>query len=200
MYTLIGSPKSRAFRVMWMMEEAGQTYDIVPAAVRSEEITRINPSGKVPALVVDGEVIIDSVAICQFLADRHGVCTFRAGSIERARQDSWTHFALDELDSACWWAAKHSFVLPEELRCPDAIKACEHDFVRALGWLEARLGDNDFVMGKEFTLPDMLIAHCFGWAMGMHKWRVPEGPLTAYLERVRARPAFHTAWAAREAA
>lgn len=200
MYTLVGSPKSRAFRVMWMMEEAGQSYDIIPAAARSDEARKYNPSGKVPALVVDGEVIIDSIAICQFLADRHDVCTFKAGTIERARQDSWLHFAVDELDSACWWAAKHTFILPEELRAETAIKACEHDFSRALGWLEERLGSNDYVMGKQFTVPDLIIVHCFGWAIGMHKWRVPEGPLTAYMKRVRARPAFQKSWAAREAA
>jgi predicted HAD superfamily Cof-like phosphohydrolase len=27
MYKLIGSPKSRAFRVMWMLEELGEAYD-----------------------------------------------------------------------------------------------------------------------------------------------------------------------------
>jgi glutathione S-transferase len=120
MYTLIGSPKSRGFRVMWMLEEAGQEYEIIAAAAGSEEARNYNPSGKIPALVVDDKVIIDSMAICQFIADRHKVCTYEAGTIERARQDSWLHFALDELDSTCWWAAKHSFVLPEEYRSADA--------------------------------------------------------------------------------
>lgn len=199
MYTLIGSPKSRGFRVMWMLEEAGQDYEVIAAAAGSEEARNYNPSGKIPALVVDDKVIIDSMAICQFIADRHGVCTYEAGTIERARQDSWLHFALDELDSTCWWAAKHTFVLPEEYRSPDAIKACEYDFSRAMGWLEERLGGNDYVMGDKFTVPDILIVHCFGWAIGMHKWQVPEGPLTAYMNRVRGRPAFQKAWAAREA-
>jgi glutathione S-transferase len=199
MYTLIGSPKSRGFRVMWMLEEAGQEYEIIAAAAGSEEARNYNPSGKIPALVVDDKVIIDSMAICQFIADRHKVCTYEAGTIERARQDSWLHFGLDELDSTCWWAAKHTFVLPEEYRSADALKACEYDFSRALGWLEERLGGNDYVMGDKFTVPDLLIVHCFGWAIGMHKWQVPEGPLTAYMNRVRGRPAFQKAWAAREA-
>jgi hypothetical protein len=84
MYTLIGSPKSRGFRVMWMLEEAGQDYEVVAAAAGSEEARNYNPSGKIPALVVDDKVIIDSVAICQFIADRHKVCTYEAGTIERA--------------------------------------------------------------------------------------------------------------------
>lgn len=199
MYTLIGSPKTRAFRVMWMMEELGLDYELVPAAPQTDDIRAVNPSGKVPALKVGDEFIIDSAAICQFLADRHGALTFQAGTVQRGQQDSMTHFALDELDSACWWAAKHTFVLPEELRVKDAIKACAHDFSRAVSWLETRLGDNEFVMGDMFTVPDLIICHCFNWAVGMHKWPVPEGPLKDYHARLRKRPAFQKAWAIREA-
>ena len=68
-----------------------------------------------------------------------------------------------------------------------------------MGWLEERLGNSDYVMGSVFTVPDLIIVHCFGWAIGMHKWTVPEGRLTDYMKRVRARPAFQKAWAAREA-
>lgn len=30
MYTVIGGTKTRAFRVMWMLEELGQPYDLTP--------------------------------------------------------------------------------------------------------------------------------------------------------------------------
>ncbi len=64
------------------------------------------------------DAVFDSVAICQFLADRHGHLTFKAGTIERAHQDSFTQFAVDDIESALWTAAKHTFVLPEEYRVP----------------------------------------------------------------------------------
>ena len=115
MYKLIGSPKTRAFRVLWMLEELSVDYEIDPATPHSENMLAANPSGKVPALAVDGEVIIDSTAICQFLADRHDKLTFPAGTIERGLQDSWTHFVLDDVDSVLWFNGKNTFVLPEEL-------------------------------------------------------------------------------------
>jgi glutathione S-transferase len=188
MYTLIGSPKSRGFRVMWMLEEAGQEYEIVAAAAGSEEARNYNPSGKIPALVVDDKVIIDSMAICQFIADRHKVCTYEAGTIERARQDSWLHFALDELDSACWWAAKHTFVLPEEYRSADATQGlrvrlfARHGLAGRAPWRQ-RLCD-----GRQVHRAGPADRALFGWAIGMHKWQVPEGPLTAYMNRVRDGP------------
>ena len=120
MYTLIGSPATRAFRVVWCLEELGLDYEIVPAAPGGDDIKKVNPSGKVPALKVGDDIIIDSVAICQFLADKHakkqGSLTFPAGTIERAKMDSFTHLAVDEFDHACWVWAKHDWIYPEGLK------------------------------------------------------------------------------------
>ncbi|MCB1449787.1 MAG: glutathione S-transferase family protein [Nitratireductor sp.] len=198
MYKLIGSPTTRAFRVLWMLEELGVAYELERAGPRSEAILAVNPAGKVPALLADGEAIIDSVAIIQFLADRHGRFTFPAGSIKRAQQDSFTQFACDDLDGACWNYAKHSFILPEALRVPEAKPAFAHDFAKAMSAFEQRLGDRQFVMGDEFTVPDLLIAHTAGWAKSC-KFPWPEGKVTDYFERVRARPAFLKAMEIREA-
>ena len=198
MYKLIGSAKSRAFRVMWMLEELGETYEQDSAAPRSPEALAVNPSAKVPAFLDGDDVILDSVAICQYLADKHGKFTHKAGTIQRARQDSFTHLALDELDGALWWAAKNSFVLPEDLRSDKAAAACEYDYMRGLAHLEARLGDNQFVTGDEFTVPDLIIGHCMGWGINVMKWQPPKGPLQDYLARLHERPAFKAAWAKRE--
>ena len=84
MYTVIGGTKSRAFRVMWMLEELGQPYTLNPAAPRSEEARKYNPSGKIPALVDGDEVLTDSLAIMTYLADKHGALTAPAGTPERA--------------------------------------------------------------------------------------------------------------------
>jgi glutathione S-transferase len=197
MYKLVGSPKSRPFRVVWMFEELGVEYELVNASPSSEEIISRNPSGKIPALVVDDEIIIDSSAIIQYLADIHGQHTFPVGTIERAKQDSFLHFAIDELDSALWVAAKHKFVLPKELRVPDVIKSCKWDWDRAMGVFEQRLGDNEYVMGEKFTVPDIIIGHVAGWAQSSgFDW--PENAVTDYFNRVRSRPAFKKAWEIRE--
>lgn len=190
MYTLIGSLKTRAFRVLWCLEELQLEYQHIPAAPRSSEIAKINPSGKVPALKVGDDVIIDSVAICQFLADKHQKLTHKAGTIERAKQDSWTQFAVDDIESTLWTTAKHSFVLPEELRLKDIRKATKYDFDRAMDVLEKRLGDQQFLTGDTFTIPDIVLTHCANWSQNIKGWEIPEGPVSDYLDRVRQRPAF----------
>lgn len=190
MYKLIGSPMTRAFRVIWCLEELGLEYELIKAKPHSPEIKALNPSGKVPALLVADQIILDSTAICQFLADKHGLLTLPAGTVERAQQDSWTQFILDEIDGSLWQAAKHSFALPDDLRCPDAKIAAKFDFDRALKTLEQRLGDNQFVMGDTFTIPDLIVCHCANWAQYATKWPLPDGVVADYVARIRQRPAY----------
>lgn len=192
MYTVIGTPQTRALRVIWMLEELGEAYTLDRRPPRDPAVLAINPSGKVPVLIDDGVAIFDSVAICQYLADKHGQLTFKAPSIERAHQDSFTQFAVDEFEGPLWVAAKHTFVLPEEYRVVDVKRACRFDFDRAVGVFSRRLGGNDYVMGESFTVPDLILAHCLGWALAI-KWSLPEGNVQDYLERVRARPAYQRA-------
>ena len=194
MYTIVGTPRTRAMRVMWLLEELGEAYEINPAQPRSGEMCRYNPSGKIPALVVrqDGAetVLVDSVAICTWLADSHGQFTFPAGTLDRARQDSFTQFGVDELEGALWTAAKNTFALPEDIRVPEVKRACAFEFANGLKTLETRLGDGPFVMGETFTIADIIIGHCSGWAV-VAKFDLPkEGPLYDYFKRLRERPAF----------
>jgi glutathione S-transferase len=181
-----------------MLEELGQGYEVEPVRPRSETARAYNPSGKVPILLVDGEPILDSVAIVQFLADRHRRFTAPAETIERARQDSWTQFSVDDLESPLWFNAKNTFVLPEELRSQAAQTACKYDFDRALDHFAQRLGTNEYVTGAEFCVPDLLIGHCLNWAENGAGWPIPDGPVRAYLNRIRTRPAFQRVTAARD--
>lgn len=194
MYQVIGTARSRAIRVFWMLEELGQDYEILEAAPHSEAAKKANPTGKVPALIDEGHTIFDSVAIMQYLADKHGALTAPCGTVERAIQDSFVHFANEEMDAVVWVAAKHTFYYPKELRVPDIRASAEWDFARAMKVLETRLGDNEFVMGEKISVPDLLISHCAGWALGQ-KFELPKGKVGDYLKRLRARPAMKRALA-----
>ena len=119
MYTVLGSTKNRTLRVIWTLEELGLPYDQVKGNPGSAEVKALNPSGKVPALVVDGEALPDSVAIMSFLSDRNNALTFPAGSIERLRMDGHIHFLVEEFDGLLWVAAKNTFVNPPKHRASD---------------------------------------------------------------------------------
>ena len=199
MYKVIGAPRTRAFRVIWMLNELGQAFELVPVTPRDKVVTDINPSGKVPVLQVGSDYIIDSVAILQYLADKHGQLTFPAGTIERAHQDSFTQFAIDDVESGLWQAAKHTFVLPEDYRVPDVKRGCRFDFDRAMTTLSKRLGDRTYVMGDTFTVPDLLLKSCGDWARSID-WPIPHENVVAYMKRIHHRPAYTKTMELRNAA
>ncbi|MDG1281663.1 MAG: glutathione S-transferase family protein [Pseudorhodobacter sp.] len=194
MYKIIGTVKSRAARAIWMLEELGTPYEHLAAPPRSAEATSVNPAGKVPVLIAEGIAITDSTAIIQFLADRHGQFTKPAGSLDRARQDSLTQFLLDEFDAPLWTAARHSFVLPETLRLPAIKDSLKWEFERSQKTLVARMGAGPYLMGEDFTVPDILLTHCLGWALSA-QFPINEDRLKAYSKTVRARPAYQRAMA-----
>lgn len=192
MYKVIGSRKTRALRVIWFMEELGEPYELVAAAPRSDEVRAVNPLGKVPVLQEGDMAICDSTAIMTYLADKHGRLTRPAGTLERAAQDSLTHFLLDEFDACLWTAARHSFVLPEEWRHPEIKPSLKWEFERSVEHFSKRLGENAFLLGEELTIPDIIAAHCLRWAIGA---KFPVGPenVRSYLLRMTERPAFQRA-------
>ncbi|MTI01065.1 glutathione S-transferase family protein [Roseibium sp. RKSG952] len=190
MYEVIGFAKTRAMRVMWILEELGAPYKVTPVMPQSPEAREVNPSGKVPILRDGDNLLTDSVAICTYLADKSGKFTYPAGTFERARQDSMTQFVVDELETPLWMAAKHSFVLPEKLRVPDVKETCQAEFARGLKHLEKRLGDNEYLAGAQFTIADIIAGHCGSWAANA-KFDLPkEGPVYDYFKRLRQRPAY----------
>lgn len=188
-YRVIGHPRTRTMRVLWALEELGLDYRHDPAPPGTETAFAHNPGGKVPSLVVDGETLSDSVAIVQFLADAHGGLTHPAGTLARGRQDATTQFAVDEVDGPLWTAAKHRFALPEAWRVPAVRDTARREFARAMSVLETRLGGGDFVTGDVFTVPDLILGHCAGWAQAA-RFELPAGRVGAYFERIRTRPAL----------
>ena len=188
MYKVIGSAKSRAFRVLWALEEMGLEYEHAPAAPRSAEALAHNPLGKIPVLLDGNDALTDSTAIMTYLADKHGQLTAPAGTPARARQDAVTFWLLDEFDAILWFAAKHSFVLPKEQRMPEIKDSLKAEFARSIDHLATRIA-GEFVMGDRITVSDILAVHCLNWAVGA-KFPVENDVVNAYAKRLRARDAF----------
>lgn len=192
MYTVVGKPGSRTMRAIWMLEELGEPYEIVVAGPHSEEVRKGNPGGKMPALWDDGAVIHDSVAICTYLADKHGKLTAKAGTPLRAKQDALMQFTVDEIEGALWTAAKNSFIHPEEFRSADIRRTCDYEFGKAMATLAEHLEGKSFLTGEDFTIADLILGHCGGWAQ-MAEFAIPAGPISDYFARVRGRDAFKRA-------
>lgn len=194
MYKIVGSPRSRLIRVSWMLEELGEDYEIVKTSPRSADMLKYNPAGKGPVLVDSHRqaeiTIIDSAAICSYLADRHSDKDLSApvGSGKRAAIDSWMYFAQCDLEAPIWLKAKHLFILPQSMRL-DVREVTKYEFERAVSAMDARLGDKKFAIGDRFTCADILLGHIGHWAR-VAKFEINSDRINAYFDRVLARPAL----------
>src|SRR5690242_964251 len=98
-------PRTRSSRVLWLLEEIGEPYElteIAGAQRRSAEHLRRHPLGRVPALELgDGTTMFESAAICLQLADLNPTAGLipRLGSAERALVYQWVVFAVAELEA-----------------------------------------------------------------------------------------------------
>jgi glutathione S-transferase len=191
LYRLHGQTKSRALRPLWLLEELDVPFTFHPVAPRSPEAFALSPLGRIPIMETEDGPVTDSVAMMTFLSDRHGGFTEAAGTTARARQDALTQLILETFDAVLWAYAKHSFTLPEARRTPEVKPSLRWQFSQYAGSMADLLGERRYLMGEEMRVPDILLAHCCGWAAGL-TFDLPES-LRAHMTHMRARPAFRRA-------
>ncbi|MEE8310293.1 MAG: glutathione S-transferase family protein [Hyphomicrobium sp.] len=191
MYVLYGFPGSRTTRVTWMIEEIGADYEFVATRPHSKIAYSVNPSGKLPALKVDSETIVDSIAICSYLADCHPEAglTYSPGTIERAQMESWLQFAALDLEAPLWMFNRQTMILPKPKRTPGILDVCTEDWANALKAMAARLGENTYAMGERFTVADVVLGHIGRWAAQI-KYPIEPQSVSSYFDRVQRRPAL----------
>ena len=188
MYTVYGPVLTRTSRVIWLLEELEEPYELTPTAPHSPEVLALNPSGKVPVLIEGDRAISDSSAIMTYLADKHGALTYPAGSLERAEQDALFYTLLDEIDAVLWVAARHSFILPEDKRVPAVRDTAAWEFERNFQLLEQRF-KGPFLLGEQMTIADILLVHCMSWAKNSG-FPMKSEVLRAYGKDMRERPGY----------
>ncbi len=185
-------PRTRSSRVLWMLEEIGEPYElteIAGAERRSAAHRERHPLGRVPALELeDGTVMFESAAILLQLADLHPDAGLTAplGSPERALVYQWVLFAMTEFEGPLFrWFAEMRDGVTETT-------TSQQRFSDACGALEAALDGRDWVLGDRFTVADVL---CASVLEGAHSRQLlePWPGLQAYVDRAEARPAYSRA-------
>ncbi len=194
---LFWCPRTRADRIVWLLEEAGLDYERVHIDIRDADTPRdpdfakASPMGKVPALV-DGEVrMADSAAICLYVADRYPDCGLGCAldDPQRGLYLYWMFYSPGVMEPALM----EKFAGLE----PNRISAGWGDFDTMIETLAEGLRPGPWILGDRFTAVDVMLGS------GVHFMQVfnvlPENPmLREYLERCLERPAFKRAMGGEE--
>jgi glutathione S-transferase len=117
MYTLYWSPASANMTPHAMLEEIGVPYQLVKLDTakgeqRSAAYLKLNPHGRVPTLVYDGDKpLYETTAIALFLAERHPEFGFAPSldSPDRPPFLQWMAYLTNTLQIALmhWWHPEH---------------------------------------------------------------------------------------------
>jgi glutathione S-transferase len=164
--TIHYAPQTRALIAIWAAEELGIPYEQVKVDFKngehkSEAYAKINPNGRVPAMVVDGKPMFESTAMVLFLAETFGREKKLWPSENSARADAmgWTVWGTAQLGHDI-----HTFMMnsservPKEMHNEPQAKAARASIDKDLKVLDARLAEHAFIMGDAFTLADILPA------------------------------------------
>lgn len=181
------NPRSRGAMARWMLEEIGQPYEThvldYGTTMKSPAYLAINPMGKVPAIVHDGQVVTEVAAICAYLAEAFPEAGLAPTASERAAYYRWLFFAAGPLEAAVVNQALGVVVPPDRKgmvgygSLDDAVAA-----------LEGRLAASPYVAGDRFTAADVYVGSQVGWGM-MFKTMPARPAFVAYWDRLKDRPA-----------
>lgn len=149
-----------------------------------------NPKGMVPTLELDnGQILTEGPAIVQYIADRKPESGLAppAGTLERYRLQEWLNFISTELHKG--FSPLFNSKAPEEWK-----KIVRDNLAARFDYVAKHFEDGrPYLMGQTFTIADGYLFTVLRWTqivqLDLSKW--PQ--LTAYLERVAARPAVQAA-------
>jgi glutathione S-transferase len=193
---------ARSFRALWALGEMGLQYRLhmlpFPPRILQPDYLEKNPLGTIP-LLIDGDVrMTESAAIPQYLATRHGPTPLAVGVDEPdyGLWLDWLHRSEATLTFPQTIVLRYTQLEPQERRLKQAADDYAQWFLSRLRHLTRALGDREWLCAGRFTMADLCVGYALLLARTLnldHKFS-PE--VSAYWERLAARPAFIAAKAA----
>ena len=193
------APNTRSHRIVWLFEELGLPYELVlfklgAPEMRAPEYRKVHPMGRVPALEDDSQVIFESGAIIQYVLARHGggrlVPAVDAPEFPTYLQ--WFHYAEGMLMPPVNTMVVETVLLPPERRNETNVKRASKLLGQMLAAVEQGLEGRDYFTG-EFTAADIITGQATIVSARLGGDISDKPNVTAYIERLKARPAYQRA-------
>jgi glutathione S-transferase len=179
-------PRSRSQIAKWMLDEADVDYEIVTTLIKDKahkrpEYLKINPAGKLPALVDGRTRIFENAAICMYIAQKFPgkrLAPF-TGTPEHGRYLSLMVYSTAQLEPAMGDSLLH-------IRSNNSARGWTN-FEEAKNAVERELGYGPYLFGTQFTAADVMIGSMFIWHRAFGG-KLNRPKLDAYVDRLQARP------------
>lgn len=191
------APRSRSTRVIWAAEELGVPYEVERVQLfsgpPSPEFLEINPSRTLPAMR-DGDVMMtESVAIIQYIADRHagGALTVKPGAANYGDYLQFLFLGEAGLGAPLNALIGTRFMGPPEAQDNWTCNMVMEGFFNRLQLVDRQLAGRPYLAGDTFSLADISVTYALGLVTSLLE-KVDRFPahLLDYQKRMTERPAF----------
>jgi glutathione S-transferase len=203
MYTLYYSPGSCSLVINCLLEELKVPFQMKKVDIEANEhneaeFRKINPKGKVPALVTPNGVLTECVALVEYLCDKHdatGRLLGRQGTWERAKTVEQIATLATEVHPL-FNRFFHQDDFASQIEYQEAVKARGADKLHAyFREQDARLVKPYWSGGHAMTVSDLYFMVIARWG----RWLDPPANemknIRPFYERIVARPAVARAFA-----
>lgn len=205
--------QSRSQRILWLLEELGLPYEIVRyqrdprTMLAPPALKKVHPLGKSPVVEVDGELLAESGAIVETLAERFGAGRLlpAPGTPEATRCRYWLHYA----EGSAMPPLLLKLVFDRVARAPmpffarpiarGIVDKAMSGFIAPqiklhLDYMEGKLARHDWFAGGSFSAADVQMSFPLEAAQARGGLTAATHPrLTDWLSRIRTRPAYQRA-------
>jgi GSH-dependent disulfide-bond oxidoreductase len=181
-------------KIALFLEEAGLPYEPIAVDTRKgdqhkPDYLAVNPNAKVPAIVDGDTTVFDSSAILLYLGEKTG--KFMPAKTDKARGEllSWMMFVASGVGPYSGQSVHFRVYAPEKNEY--AINRYAFEAQRHFGIIDARLGQQKYMLGDTYTIVDMNV---WGWArlipnvIGADAWDKYKN-LKRLTDEISARPA-----------
>ncbi len=197
MIRLFHMPTTRSLRVIWLMEEMGIAYELVPVSLgphglEHPDFARYNPLNTVPTLV-DGDVVMtESGAMVSYLMAKYGPTelALAADHPDYPAYLDWQWFCEASLAQHIVTYRLHTEFLPPDHRSEMARDQASKDIQKRLQEAERRFGTQSWAVADQVTAADIFLGHACHAVVGLREGPALPQNLQRYYQRLMDRPAF----------
>ena len=193
----------RGIRVVWLLEEMGLAYrlrlvDLLKGAENDPEFLAINPCGFIPALQDGDTVMVESIAIMEYLIARYGPESKTAPLAPAptdpayAAYQQFLHLGEAGLAGMLYFHVITKNIAPQAERDNWTARESVEIFRNRLKLVTRQLAHAPYMAGDAFTAADISVTYALTFARAAAGLTLGEAE-QAYWKRMTDRPAYKRA-------
>jgi glutathione S-transferase len=188
------SPYVRKARLVLLEKNIHHDYLVDPPREPGSQVARVNPLGRIPALILDDETcVFDSPVIAEYADTLNDtpILIPRTSALARMRVKRWEALADGIMDSAV--VVRTENMRPLEHQQASTITVHNSAIMRALAFASEQLGQNEWCEGSAITLADLALVSALIYLdlrQADRDWRGAHPNLAKWFARISERPSI----------